>query len=71
MATMPVLCLSLLSAALAVADPSRTAEDLKLTLPWRIKSVVKADRGVRRSKGALKVEVAGTRGHARTAVLNV
>ena len=60
-----------LEVRLAVADPSRTAEDVKLTLPWRIKSVVKADRGVRRSKGALKVEVAGTRGHARTAVLNV
>jgi hyaluronate lyase len=56
---------------LAVADPSRTADDLKLTLPWRIRSIRKADRGVRRSKGALKVEVAGTRGHTRTAVLNV
>ncbi|NUP01140.1 MAG: polysaccharide lyase 8 family protein [Hamadaea sp.] len=56
---------------LALSDPSRSADEVRVTLPWRVRSVEKSDRGVRRSKGAVKVEVGGSRGHARTAVVRV
>ncbi|MCF6475974.1 hypothetical protein FAF44_47695 [Nonomuraea sp. MG754425] len=56
---------------LAVSDPSRTADEVKITLPWAVKSVKDGDRGVRRAKKAVKVEVGGSRGHARTAVVRV
>ncbi|RSN09342.1 hypothetical protein DMB42_18735 [Nonomuraea sp. WAC 01424] len=56
---------------LAVSDPSRTADEVRIRLPWPVRSVKEADRGVRRSKRAVKVEVGGSRGHARTAVVRV
>uniref|UniRef100_UPI001FE70A56 polysaccharide lyase family 8 super-sandwich domain-containing protein n=1 Tax=Nonomuraea rhizosphaerae TaxID=2665663 RepID=UPI001FE70A56 len=56
---------------LALSDPSRTADEVRVALPWPVKSVGKSDRGVRRSKRAVKVEVGGSRGHARTAVVRV
>ncbi|MEU7834915.1 polysaccharide lyase 8 family protein [Nonomuraea sp. NPDC049129] len=56
---------------LAVSDPSRTADEVKITLPWRVKSVKKSDRGVRKSKRSVKVEVGRSRGHAHTAVVHV
>ncbi|AQZ71379.1 hypothetical protein BKM31_55970 [[Actinomadura] parvosata subsp. kistnae] len=56
---------------LAVSDPSRTADEVKITLPWRVRSVKKGDRGVRRAKRALKVEVGDSRGHGHTAVVRV
>ncbi|KAB8189608.1 hypothetical protein FH608_039140 [Nonomuraea phyllanthi] len=56
---------------LAVSDPSRTADEVKITLPWPVKSVKEGDRGVRRARGAVTVEVGGSRGHARTAVVAV
>jgi len=52
---------------LAVSDPSRTVDEVKVTLPWRVKSVRESDRSVRKARGALKVEVGGSRGHAHTA----
>lgn len=58
-------------ARLAVSDPSRTADEVKVTLPWDVRGVDKADRGIRRSKSAVRIEVAGTRGRTRTAVLRV
>ncbi|MCK2218644.1 polysaccharide lyase 8 family protein [Actinomadura sp. ATCC 31491] len=54
---------------LAVADPSRTAREVRITLPWPVTSLERHDRGVRRTRKAIEVEVAGSRGHARTAVL--
>jgi hyaluronate lyase len=56
---------------LAVSDPSRTADEVKITLPWAVKSVKEADRGVRRAKKAVKVELGGSRGRTRTAVVRV
>ncbi|MEV0353310.1 polysaccharide lyase 8 family protein [Nonomuraea sp. NPDC050680] len=56
---------------LAVSDPSRTADEVKIKLPWPVKSVGKSDRGVRKSKRAVKVEVGRSRGHAHTAVVHV
>ncbi|WP_344473085.1 polysaccharide lyase 8 family protein [Nonomuraea monospora] len=56
---------------LAVSDPSRTADEVKITLPWPVKSVKEKDRGVRRAKRAIKVEVGGSRGHTRTAVVAI
>ncbi|MFG1945410.1 polysaccharide lyase 8 family protein [Nonomuraea sp. NPDC048826] len=56
---------------LAVSDPSRTADEVRITLPWAVKSVKESDRGVRRAKKAVKVELQGTRGHTRTAVVRV
>ncbi|GAA3585682.1 polysaccharide lyase 8 family protein [Nonomuraea rosea] len=56
---------------LAVSDPSRTAGEVKITLPWPVRSVAESDRGVRKSKRAVKVELGGSRGHARTAVVHV
>ncbi|MFB4270502.1 polysaccharide lyase 8 family protein [Nonomuraea sp. GTA35] len=56
---------------LAVADPSRTADEVRITLPWPVRSVKEGDRGVRRAKRAIKVELGGSRGHARTAVVRV
>ncbi|WP_433380508.1 polysaccharide lyase family 8 super-sandwich domain-containing protein [Streptosporangium sp. CA-115845] len=52
---------------LAVSDPSRTSDEVKITLPWPVKSVRESDRGVRKARTALKVEVGGSRGHAHTA----
>lgn len=56
---------------LAVADPSRTADEVKITLPWPVRSIERGDRSVRRSKRAIKVEVGGSRGHAHTAIVRV
>ncbi|MFI7465366.1 polysaccharide lyase 8 family protein [Nonomuraea sp. NPDC049646] len=56
---------------LAVSDPSRTADEVRIKLPWPVRSVKEGDRGVRRSKRAVKIEVGGSRGHTRTAVLRV
>ncbi|MFF3441974.1 polysaccharide lyase 8 family protein [Streptosporangium sp. NPDC002721] len=56
---------------LAVSDPSRTADELRITLPWPVKSVKESDRSVRRARKALKVEVGGSRGHAHTAEVRV
>ncbi|TYB69204.1 polysaccharide lyase 8 family protein [Nonomuraea sp. PA05] len=56
---------------LAVSDPSRTADEVKITLPWPVKSVKEKDRGVRRAKRAIKVEVGGSRGHTHTAVVGI
>ncbi|GAA2278383.1 polysaccharide lyase 8 family protein [Nonomuraea roseoviolacea subsp. roseoviolacea] len=56
---------------LAVSDPSRTADEVRITLPWPVRSVKEGDHGVRRSKRAVKVKVGGSRGHARTAVVRV
>jgi hyaluronate lyase len=56
---------------LAVSDPSRTADEVKITLPWPVKSVKEGDRGVRRAKSAVKVEVGGSRGHTHTALVRV
>ncbi|MDX3109641.1 polysaccharide lyase 8 family protein [Nonomuraea angiospora] len=56
---------------LAVSDPSRTADEVRIRLPWPVKSVKESDRSVRRSKKAVKVEVGGSRGHAHTAVVRV
>ncbi|TDC97554.1 hypothetical protein E1292_36920 [Nonomuraea deserti] len=56
---------------LAVSDPSRSAGEVKITLPWPVKSVTSGDRGVRKAKKAVKVELGGSRGHARTAVVRV
>ncbi len=56
---------------LAVADPSRAADEVKITLPWRVRSVKDSDRGVRKAKSAIKVEVGGSRGHAHTAIVHV
>jgi hyaluronate lyase len=36
-----------------------------------VRSVKEGDRGVRRAKRAIKVELGGSRGHARTAVVRV
>ncbi|MEU8039483.1 polysaccharide lyase 8 family protein [Streptosporangium sp. NPDC049078] len=52
---------------LAVSDPSRSVDEVKVTLPWRVKSVRESDRSVRKARGALRVEVGGSRGHAHTA----
>ncbi|MGJ6963850.1 polysaccharide lyase 8 family protein [Streptosporangium sp. G11] len=52
---------------LAVSDPSRTIDEVKITLPWPVKSVRESDRSVRRARTALKVEVGGSRGYAHTA----
>ncbi|WP_043625720.1 polysaccharide lyase 8 family protein [Nonomuraea candida] len=56
---------------LAVSDPSRSADEVKIRLPWAVKSVRERDRGVRRAKKAIKVEVGGSRGHTRAAVVRV
>ncbi|GGP07617.1 polysaccharide lyase 8 family protein [Nonomuraea glycinis] len=56
---------------LAVADPSRAADEVKITLPWRVRSVKDNDRSVRKAKSAIKVEVGGSRGHAHTAIVHV
>ncbi|MEV0618380.1 polysaccharide lyase 8 family protein [Nonomuraea sp. NPDC050404] len=56
---------------LAVSDPSRTAGEVKITLPWPVRSIEKSDRGVRKAKRSVKVELGGSRGHAHTAVLRV
>ncbi|MFB4278618.1 MULTISPECIES: polysaccharide lyase 8 family protein [unclassified Nonomuraea] len=56
---------------LAVSDPSRTADEVKITLPWPVKSVKESDRSVRKAKEAVKVEVGGSRGHAHTAVVHL
>lgn len=56
---------------LAVSDPSRTLDEVKITLPWPVKSVREGDRSVRRARTALKVEVGGSRGHAHTAEVRV
>ncbi len=56
---------------LAVSDPSRTADEVKITLPWPVRSVRESDRSVRRARAALKVEVGGSRGHAHTAEVRV
>nr|SBO99908.1 putative secreted lyase [Nonomuraea gerenzanensis] len=56
---------------LAVADPSRTADEVRITLPWPVKSIKEKDRSVRRAKRAIKVEVGGSRGHAHTAVVGI
>ncbi|TDE38075.1 hypothetical protein E1295_34085 [Nonomuraea mesophila] len=56
---------------LAVSDPSRTADEVKITLPWAVKSLKDGDRGVRRAKKAVKVELGRSRGHAKTAVVRV
>ena len=56
---------------LAVSDPSRTADEVKITLPWPVKSVKESDRRVRKAKHAVKVKVGGSRGHAHTAVVRV
>ncbi|NBE93264.1 polysaccharide lyase 8 family protein [Nonomuraea sp. KC401] len=56
---------------LAVSDPSRTADEVKITLPWAVKSLKDGDRGVRKTKKAVKVELGRSRGHARTAVVRV
>ncbi len=56
---------------LAVSDPSRTADEVRIKLPWPVKSVKESDRGVRKAKRAIKVDVGGSRGHARTAVVRV
>ncbi|MFC4121493.1 polysaccharide lyase 8 family protein [Nonomuraea zeae] len=56
---------------LAVSDPSRTAGEVKITLPWPVKSVKEGGRSVRRAKRAVKVEVGGSRGHGHTAVVRV
>ncbi|WP_433519232.1 polysaccharide lyase 8 family protein [Nonomuraea sp. CA-143628] len=56
---------------LAVSDPSRTADEVKITLPWRVKSVKKRSRGVRKAKRSVKVEVGRSRGHAHAAVVHV
>ncbi|WP_440070331.1 polysaccharide lyase 8 family protein [Streptosporangium sp. OZ121] len=52
---------------LAVSDPSRTVDEVKITLPWPVRSVRESDRSVRRARTALKVEVGGSRGYAHTA----
>ncbi|MEU8379192.1 polysaccharide lyase 8 family protein [Streptosporangium sp. NPDC048865] len=56
---------------LAVSDPSRTADEVRIALPWPVKSVGESDRSVRRSRTALKVEVGGSRGYAHTAEVRV
>ncbi|MEO3872863.1 polysaccharide lyase 8 family protein [Nonomuraea sp. B12E4] len=56
---------------LAVSDPSRTADEVKITLPWAVKSVKEGDRGVRKARKALKLDVGGSRGRARSAVVRV
>ncbi|SEG88952.1 hyaluronate lyase [Nonomuraea solani] len=56
---------------LAVSDPSRTADEVKISLPWPVKSLKEKSRGVRKSKKSVKVEVGGSRGHARTAVVRI
>ncbi|TDC01249.1 hypothetical protein E1267_32395 [Nonomuraea longispora] len=56
---------------LAVSDPSRTADEVKITLPWAVKSLKDGDRGVRKTKKAVKVELGRSRGHARTTVVRV
>ncbi|MEW9552238.1 polysaccharide lyase 8 family protein [Nonomuraea sp. NPDC050783] len=58
-------------ARLALADPSRTADEVTVRLPWRVTSVEKGDRGVRRAGKSVRAEVGGSRGHARTAVVRV
>ncbi|WP_187280992.1 polysaccharide lyase 8 family protein [Nonomuraea sp. C10] len=58
-------------ARLAVSDPSRTAGEVRITLPWAVKSLGEHDRGVRRAKRAIKIELDGTRGRTRTAVVRV
>ncbi|WP_068925886.1 polysaccharide lyase 8 family protein [Planobispora rosea] len=54
---------------LAVSDPSRTADEVKIGLPWPVRSIEEGDRGVRKARRAVKVDVGGSRGHARTAVV--
>ncbi|MFI6815721.1 polysaccharide lyase 8 family protein [Nonomuraea sp. NPDC050328] len=54
---------------LAVADPSRTAEKIRLTLPWPVAWMEDAGRRVRLRERTLTVEVGGSRGHAHTATL--
>lgn len=56
---------------LAVSDPSRTADEVKITLPWAVRSVKKSDRGVRRARKAIVVEMGGSRGHTRTATVRI
>ncbi|WP_440102213.1 polysaccharide lyase 8 family protein [Streptosporangium sp. H16] len=56
---------------LAVSDPSRTVDEVKITLPWPVRSVRESDRSVRRARTALKVEVGGSRGYAHTAEVRV
>ncbi|MEU4573484.1 polysaccharide lyase 8 family protein [Nonomuraea sp. NPDC023979] len=56
---------------LAVSDPSRSADEVRITLPWEVRSVAEADRGVRRAGKSVKVELRGARGHTRTAALRL
>ncbi|WP_436762688.1 polysaccharide lyase 8 family protein [Streptosporangium sp. V21-05] len=56
---------------LAVSDPSRTVDEVRITLPWPVRSVRESDRSVRRARTALKVEVGGSRGYAHTAEVRV
>ncbi|MEV5554989.1 polysaccharide lyase 8 family protein [Nonomuraea wenchangensis] len=55
----------------AVSDPSRTADEVRIRLPWAVRSVVKGGRGVRRSKKSIRVEVGGTRGRTHAAVVRI
>ncbi|MGI5272424.1 polysaccharide lyase 8 family protein [Nonomuraea sp. CA-218870] len=55
----------------AVSDPSRTSGEVRLTLPWAVRSIEKGDRGVRRAKRAVEVDLGGSRGRTRTAVARI
>ncbi|NRQ32366.1 polysaccharide lyase 8 family protein [Nonomuraea sp. NN258] len=54
---------------LAVADPSRTADEVRLTLPWPVRSIERGSRSVSLRKRTVTVRVGGSRGHAHTATL--
>ncbi|WP_327090022.1 polysaccharide lyase 8 family protein [Nonomuraea sp. NBC_01738] len=55
----------------AVSDPSRKAEKIRITLPWEVHSLEDAGRTVSLRKRTLTVKVGGTRGRTHTATLTV
>ncbi|NUR85766.1 MAG: polysaccharide lyase 8 family protein [Nonomuraea sp.] len=56
---------------LAVSDPSRTAEQVRIRLPWAVKSVKSGQRRIRRSKKAVKADLDGSAGRTRAATLRI
>ncbi|MFI6479268.1 polysaccharide lyase 8 family protein [Nonomuraea sp. NPDC050663] len=55
----------------AVSDPTRTLDELRVRLPWPVRSLEGGSRSVRLRKRTLIVEVGGSRGRTHTATLTL